>query len=67
MTQHADDRPLSQEDRMQVFLALVQAQDSDMTVSQSREAVAMRFGLTERQVRHIEREGLGGEWPPLGE
>jgi hypothetical protein len=67
MAQHADDRPLSQDERMKVFLALVEAQDSDMTALQSREVVAKRFGLTERQVRHIEREGLDGNWPPLGE
>jgi hypothetical protein len=67
MAQHADDRPLSQDDKRNVFLALVEAQDSGMTVLQSREVVAKRFGLTERQVRHIEREGLDGQWPPLGE
>jgi hypothetical protein len=50
---------------MEVFLALVQAQDMAMTVAQSREAVARRFGVSERQVRRIEREGLDGDWPPL--
>jgi hypothetical protein len=67
MAQHADDQPLSQDERMKVFLALVEAQDSNMAVLQSREVVAKRFGLTERQVRQIEREGLDGNWPPLGE
>jgi hypothetical protein len=49
----------------EVFLALVEAQDRDMTVAQSRKLVADRFGLTERQVRAIEREGLDRQWPPL--
>jgi hypothetical protein len=67
MAQHPDDRPLTQGERMKVFVALVEAQDSGLTVLRSREVVAKRFGLTERQVRHIEREGLDGQWPPLGE
>lgn len=53
------------EQRMQVFAALVEAQDSKMSVPASRKAVAERFGLTEQQVRKIEQEGLDGEWPPL--
>jgi hypothetical protein len=60
------DRALSQAERMEVFLALVEAQDRDMTVAQSRKAVAERFGIEEEQVRRIEREGLEGNWPPLG-
>jgi hypothetical protein len=57
---------LSLERRMEVFAALVEAQDSNMAVAQSRKAVAERFGLTEKQVRWIEEEGLEGEWPPIG-
>jgi hypothetical protein len=53
------------EERMRVFLALVEAQDGEMTVAQSRKAVAERFGVTEQQVRQIEREGLDDKWPPL--
>jgi hypothetical protein len=60
------DRTLSQAERMEVFLALVDAQDSDMTVAQSRKAVAERFRIDEEQVRRIEREGLEGNWPPFG-
>jgi hypothetical protein len=60
------DRTLSQPERMEVFLALVEAQDRDMTVAQSRKAVAERFRIEEEQVRRIEREGLDGNWPPLG-
>jgi hypothetical protein len=60
------DRTLSQAERMEVFLALVDAQDRDMTVAQSRKAIAERFRIEEEQVRRIEREGLDGNWPPLG-
>jgi hypothetical protein len=51
--------------RQEVFLALVDAQDHDMAVAQSRQLVAERFGITEEQVREIEREGLDRQWPPL--
>jgi hypothetical protein len=67
MSQHEEpEQTLSLEQRMAVFLALVEAQDGKMTVPQSRKATAERFGLSEQQVRRIEREGLDGDWPPLG-
>jgi DNA-directed RNA polymerase sigma subunit (sigma70/sigma32) len=56
---------LPEDRRREIFLALVDAQDHEMTVSQSREAVAARFGVSEEQVRKIEREGLDNNWPPL--
>ena len=59
------DRPLSEDQRKEVFLALVDAQDHDMGVVRSRQHVAARFGVSEQQVRHIEREGLDNGWPPL--
>ncbi len=59
------DRPLVQSERMQVFRALVEAQDRGLTVERSRRAVAKRFGLSEQRVREIEREGLSAKWPPL--
>jgi hypothetical protein len=46
-------------------LALVKAQDQKVSVEASRKEVARRFGLTERQIRQIEQEGLDKEWPPL--
>jgi hypothetical protein len=66
MPRHEADKSLSLEQRMEVFLALVEAQDGRMTVPESRKATAERFGLSEQQVRRIEREGLDGDWPPLG-
>jgi DNA-directed RNA polymerase sigma subunit (sigma70/sigma32) len=65
MARHEAEKTLSQDERMAVFLALVEAQDREMTVAQSRQAIARQFGLSEEQVRQIEREGLDGNWPPL--
>jgi len=56
---------LPEERRREIFLALVEAQDHEMTVPESRQAVASRFGVSEEQVRKIEREGLDNNWPPL--
>jgi hypothetical protein len=57
---------LSEEERKAVFLALVEAQDAGRGVVLSRKEVAERFGITDREVRRIEQEGLGASWPPLG-
>ena len=59
-------KPLSQEQRMEIFLALVKAQDDEMPVVRSRRAVAAQFGVSEQRVRRIEQEGLDRNWPPLG-
>ena len=59
------DRPLSEDQRKEVYLALVDAQDHDMGMVHSRQHVAARFRVSEQQVRHIEREGLDNGWPPL--
>ena len=58
---------LSEPERKVIFLALVETQDSGASVADSRQVIAQRFGLTEQEVRHIEREGLNNEWPPLSE
>jgi hypothetical protein len=58
-------KSLSEEQRKEVFLALVDAQDHDMGVLQSRQHVAARYVISEGQVRQIEREGLDKGWPPL--
>ncbi len=51
--------------RKEIFLALVEAQDDAMTVSESRKTVTQQFGITEKQLRQIEEEGIDKEWPPL--
>lgn len=55
----------TEERRKEIFRTLVEAQDQDMGVEQSRRVVAQQFDLTEAEVRRIEREGLDGMWPPL--
>jgi HEAT repeat protein len=57
--------PLPEEERKAVFRALVEAQDRQLSVLQSRALVAEQFGLTERELRQIEREGTDKGWPPL--
>jgi hypothetical protein len=66
MLKRGTDKTLSQVERMELFRALVEAQDGKMTVAQSRQAVAERFGVSDQQVRRVEQEGLEAEWPPLG-
>jgi hypothetical protein len=51
--------------RKEVFLALVMAQDQEMSVERSRKEIAQRFGIPEAEVVRIEREGLDNHWPPL--
>jgi hypothetical protein len=59
------DAPLSEERRKEIFAALVEAQDKEMGVPQSRKLIAERFGLNEAAIRQIEREGVDEQWPPL--
>ena len=56
---------LSEERRKEVFAALVEAQDQEMGVVQSRQLIGERYGLTDAQIREIEREGMDQQWPPL--
>jgi DNA-directed RNA polymerase sigma subunit (sigma70/sigma32) len=65
MTTGNGDKQLSEEERRQIFLALVDAQDHEMNVVQSRTQVSQQFGVSESQVRQIEREGIEQQWPPL--
>ena len=59
-----DAKRLPEESRREIFLALVEAQDKDLNVPQSREAVARRFDLSVEEVRQIEREGPDASWRP---
>ena len=57
---------LKEEHRRDVFRALVEAEDfQDMPRPQAHRLIARRFGLSETQVRQIEREGMERLWPPL--
>jgi hypothetical protein len=51
--------------RMEVFAALVAAQDGGISVHASRDQMARRFRLSVAEVERIERQGLDHEWPPL--
>jgi len=62
---HGTDQPLPEQRRKEIFQALVEAQDREMGVAQSRELIAGQFGVSEEQIRQIEREGLDQQWPPL--
>jgi hypothetical protein len=59
----AEDLP--EQRRKEIFHLIVVAQDLEMTVSESREMICARYGLSEHKVRQIEREGLIYQWPPL--
>ena len=65
MVKRDDERQLSIESRMEVFLAVVETQDSGVDTVVTRRRIAKRFGVSEHAVRRIEEEGLEGEWPPL--
>ena len=49
---------LSEDERRAAFRALVEAQDAGKGVVLSRKEVTERFGITDREVRRIEQEGL---------
>jgi hypothetical protein len=59
------EEPLPESRRKEIFQALVEAQDRQVSVAQSRRLVSRQFGVSESQVRDIEQEGLDGQWPPL--
>ena len=66
MIQEKEHEQLSEDRRKENFLALVDAQDHEMDVAQSRSFVVQRFNVSESRVRQIEREGMDSRWPPLG-
>ena len=63
--QSQEDQLLSEPRRREIFLALVDAQDRKMGVLESRQWIAKRFRVSDRQIRRIESEGLDLQWPPL--
>ncbi len=65
MTQGTNVQQLPENRRKEVFCALVYAQDHGFDVARSRRLMIQRFGVTESQVREIEREGMDNQWPPL--
>ncbi|MFL5338659.1 MAG: hypothetical protein ACJ8F7_00705 [Gemmataceae bacterium] len=65
MTQDYGAEQLAEDRRKEIFLAIVDAQDQNMGVPESRQLIVERFGVSENQVRLIEREGVQQQWPPL--
>ena len=53
------------ERRMEVFAALVAAQDQGASVATSRHLIARRYGMPVEEVAQIESEGIEQQWPPL--
>jgi hypothetical protein len=65
MSRRETEEPLSEERRKEIFQALVEAQDKEMSVPQSYQFIQETFQVSENQLRQIEREGLDRQWPPL--
>jgi len=65
MTPETDSGVLAEDRRKEIFYAVVDAQDRQMDVAQSRKMAAEKFGVSESLVRQIEREGMDNQWPPL--
>ena len=65
MIQKKENEQFSEDRRKEIFLGLVDAQDHEMDVAQSRIFVGQRFNVSESRVRQIEREGMDNKWPPL--
>jgi hypothetical protein len=65
MTEPNIDQPLPEDRRREIFRALVEAQDRGTPAAESRTEVAKQFGITPKQLRDIEQEGLNETWPPL--
>jgi len=58
---------LTQQQKQEIFHALVTTQDVVSNVPRSRQLVSERFDITDKQLREIEDEGIENEWPPLSE
>ena len=56
---------LPEQTRREIFAVLVEVQDQGMDVAESRKEVAARFGVSEQEIRNVEREGMDKDWPPL--
>jgi len=48
--------------RQRMFHLLVTAQDMEMSVAESRRMITDKFGVSEDQIRRIEREGMQRGW-----
>jgi hypothetical protein len=65
MPQNDNPKPFSKSRRKEIFRALVDTQDHQISVLQSRAIIAKRFRVDTRQLKSIEQEGIDNDWPPL--
>jgi DNA-directed RNA polymerase sigma subunit (sigma70/sigma32) len=57
---------LTVKQKKEIFKALVELQDrNQLKISETIQQVAAQFGISEKEVRKIEDEGIEREWPPL--
>lgn len=57
---------LTVKQKKEIFKALVELQDlHQVTVIESLKKVAEQFGISEKELRKIQEEGIEREWPPL--
>ena len=59
--------PLPDDRRRAIFADVVAARDEGLAVAAARESVAARHGVSQDEVRAVEREGVERGWPPLDE
>lgn len=58
-------KSLNVKQRKSIFHALVETQDTGVTVQESKQKVAAQYRLSREQLDMIEKEGLDKDWPPL--
>ena len=59
-------KPESLPDRKEAFRKLVLLQDQGETVEMSRIRISIQLDIPLECLKAIEREGIAGNWPPLG-
>jgi hypothetical protein len=63
MSLHESPEELAEERRQEIFLAIAEAEDlHEFTPEQARRLLARRFGISETQIKEIEREGRERLW-----
>ena len=65
MPDRTNDAADSEACRKALFRALIECQDRGVSVATSRIRVAESFGVTDKLMAEVEREGLDKGWPPL--
>ena len=58
-------KTLTVSQRKSIFHALVETQDTGVSVQESKKLVAQKYRLSREQLELIEKEGVDKDWPPL--